>query len=214
MTVSGDIADPFTPTLTPDDFFDVIFDMCNDGATVTHGDLHFIVDAFSGDFLGGMYDLTMTATFTSFQVTTSDDTLTSNGDATIQLNNLSLSAITVQSSGAMLTIDRNSSSETQTNFSTTQIVNAQDPMLPYTLTTAGTLDSTQLTFVVDYSTPTEFAGFGADYPGSGVFLVSDGMSSATLTAIDNVNVRIDIDTDNNGMVDDTINTTWAALEGG
>ncbi len=47
VTISGDIADPFTPTLTPDDFFDVVFDMCDDGFSVTDGDVHFVVDAFN-----------------------------------------------------------------------------------------------------------------------------------------------------------------------
>ena len=39
-------------------------------------------------------------------------------------------------------------------------------------------------------------------------------SSARLTAIDNVNVRIDIDTNGDGAIDDTINTTWVELDGG
>jgi hypothetical protein len=64
---------------------------------------------------------------------------------------------------------------------------------------------------VSYSTPVTFEGFDLDYPGTGEFLVEGDNSSARLIAIDNVNVRIEVDTDGNGTVDETINTTWAEL---
>jgi len=36
-------------------------------------------------------------------------------------------------------------------------------------------------------------------------------SSETITAVDSINITIDIDADGNGTVDQTINTTWGAL---
>lgn len=215
MTISGDIADPFTPTLTPDDYFDVSFDMCDDGFSVTDGDLHFVVTAFSGDFFAGTYDLTMAATLSLFQVATAADVLTSSGDATVRLDTLQAPFVTVDVNGASLTTDKNASSETQTAFSSTQTVDAGLSPAPYTLVSSGTLTSTQLAGAVQYSTPTMFEGFDADYPHSGVLLVTGANnSSARLTAIDNVNVRIDIDADGDGAFESMIDTTWVALEGG
>ena len=212
LTISGDIEDPFTPTLTAGDFFTVDFDMCDDGlGEVTDGMLDFVVDAFSGDFAGGLFDLTMTLTLTDLQVTTADDVITSNGGASITLNTLDSPAVSASVSGTSLTIDSNSSSETLTNFVSNQAIDAGVSPSPYALAMSGTLDSTQLSGIVSYSTPVTFEGFDLDYPGTGEFLVEGDNSSARLIAIDNVNVRIEVDTDGNGTVDETINTTWAEL---
>ncbi len=216
ITVSADIADLVTFNLSPGDTFGVAFDMCNDNlGTITDGDFDYVVDAFVGDFLSQLYDLTMSLTLTNFQVTTTDDVLNSNGGATVQLNALNAPAVAIALNGASLTVDTNSSSETQIDFLSSQTLDAGISPSPYTMISSGTLDSTQLTGVVQYSTPTMFEGFDADYPHAGVFLVTGGNnSSARLTAIDNVNVRIDIDTNGDGTIDDTINTTWVELDGG
>ena len=212
LTISGDIEDPFTPTLTAGDFFIVDFDSCDDGlGEITDGMLDFVVDAFSGDFAGGLFDLTMTLTLTDLQVTTADDVITSNGGASISLNTLDAPAVSTSVSGTSLTIDSNSSSETLTNFVSNQAIDAGVSPSPYALAMSGTLDSTQLSGIVSYSTPVTFEGFDLDYPGTGEFLVEGDNSSARLIAIDNVNVRIEVDTDGNGTVDETINTTWAEL---
>jgi len=213
MTISGEIADPFTPTLTANDYFDVQFDMCDDGFSVTDGHLHYIVSAFTGDFLGGIYDLTMDATLDTFQVATAEDVLTSNGDAKVRLDTSLTPFIAVEVGGTSLTIDRNASSETQTEYASRHTADAGLSPSPYTQTSSGTLQSTQFEGVVRYSTPTMFEGFDADYPHTGVFLVTGDVNSARLTAIDNVNIVIEIIANSSGMVLETINTTWAALEG-
>lgn len=214
ITISGDIADIVTPTLTPGDFFDIEFDMCNDGlGDVIDGDLHFEVDAFAGDFLGGLYDLTMTMTLTDFQITTPTDVVTSNGDATVTLNTVNSPSVSASVNGNSLTVDTNTSSEALTNFASTQTLDAGIVPSPFTLTALGTLDSTQLSGSVRYSTPVMFEGFDDDYPGAGEFFVQGDDSSARLIAESNVNVRIELDTDGDGGVDETINTTWAELTG-
>ena len=211
VTISADIADLVTLTLSPGDIFAVVFDMCNDAlGTVTDGRLDYVIDAFSGDFLGGFYDLTMTLTLGNFQVATAADVLTSNGDATVTLNTINAPAVSASVSGISFTVDANASSEIQTNYSSSQTLDAGISPSPYTMTASGTLDSTQLSGVVSYSTPTMFQGFDSDYPSSGQFLVTGDGSSARLTA-EGVNVLIEIDADGDGIYEDTINTTWAEL---
>ena len=213
VTISADIADLFTPTLSPNDFFAVVFDMCNDNlGSVTDGRIDYVIDAFNGDFLGGFYDLTMTLTLGNFQVATAADVLTSNGDATVTLNTINAPAVSASVSGISFTVDANASSETQTNFSSAQTLDAGVSSSPYTMTSSGTLDSTQLSGVVSYSTPTMFQGFDSDYPISGQFLVTGSSSSARLTA-EGVNVLIEIDADGDGIYEEMINTTWAELIG-
>jgi hypothetical protein len=211
VTISADIADLLTPTLSPNDFFAVVFDMCNDNlGSVTDGRIDYVIDAFNGDFLGGFYDLTMTLTLGNFQVATAADVLTSNGDATVTLNTINAPAVSASVSGISFTVDANASSEIQTNYSSSQTLDAGISPSPYTMTASGTLDSTQLSGVVSYSTPTMFQGVDSDYPSSGQFLVTGDSSSARLTA-EGVNVLIEIDADGDGIYEDTINTTWAEL---
>jgi hypothetical protein len=54
---------------------------------------------------------------------------------------------------------------------------------------------------IDYSTPVVFAGIGSNYPHMGEFLVADN----------DVDVHIDIDSNGDNVVDQTIVTTWAEL---
>jgi len=56
-----------------------------------------------------------------------------------------------------------------------------------------------------------FAGLGANYPYTGEFLVVGENSSLRLVADNDVDVHIDIDSDGDTVVDETIVTTWAEL---
>ena len=58
-----------------------------------------------------------------------------------------------------------------------------------------------------------FSGFDNGYPQTGELLVTGASSSARLIALDAVNVRVEIDSDGDGTVDDVIDTTWAELTG-
>ena len=216
-TFSGEIADPVNPldpiTLTPGDFFNIIYVACDDGFAVIDGSLFYEVDAFNGELASGLYSLTMTATFTDFQVTTDADELVSNGDVSVRIDSRQLPYLEVDVSGSSLTVDGTTSAVTMTTFASLHAFDSgQDPS-PYTQSSFGTIDSTLLSGIVSYATPVDFEGIDADYPSVGEFLVTGSNSSARLTAIDNVNVRIDIDTDGDGTIDETINTTWAELEG-
>ena len=217
MTFSGEIADPTDPlaplTLTPGDSFNISFAACDDGFAVIDGNLFYVVDVFVGDLGSGLYSLTMTATFTDFQVSTDEDELVSNGDVTVRIDTRQFPYLEAEVSGNSLTVDGTTSAVIMTNFAS---LHAQDTGLapfPYTQSSSGTVNSTMLSGVVSYTTPLDFEGTDVDYPSVGEFLVTGNNSSARLTAIDNVNVQIDIDTDGDGTVNDTINTTWVALEG-
>jgi hypothetical protein len=217
MTISGEIADPTNPldplTLTPGDSFNIFYEACDDGFAVIDGNLFYVVNVFNGDLASGLYSLTMTATFTDFQVTTVEDELVSNGDVTVRIDTRQFPYLEAEVSGNSLTVDGTTSAVIMTNFAS---LHAQDTGLapfPYTQTSSGTVNSTMLPGIVSYSTPLDFEGSDVDYPNVGEFLVTGSNSSSRLTAIDNVDVRIDIDTDGNGTTDETINTTWAELEG-
>lgn len=209
-TVSGDIADPLT--LTTGDTFTILFEACDDGfGEVIDGTVDLTIREFTGDLLLGTYLLSMDTVATNLQVFTATDTITSNGDATVTLDTTQTPYIESGVSGTSMTVDYSAMSETLSNYVSDQTVDGREQTLPFTLSAAGTLDSTELNGVIRYSTPVRFAGEGFDYPSSGSMLIEGLNSSALLTAVDNVNVTIDVDTDGDGTYDQTLELTWAEL---
>ncbi len=185
---------------------------CDDGiGEVIDGLVDMVVTAFAGDILSGAYELTMDIIATGLQVTTADNVILSNGDATASINSLDTPFISASVSGNSMTVQDNAASETLTNYQSAQTIDAGVFPTPYTMLASGTLDSSRLAGAVSYSTPVMFEGFDANFPYTGEFLVTSGSSTARLIALDDVNVRIEIDSDRDGTVDETIETTWAEL---
>ncbi|MDX1516889.1 MAG: hypothetical protein R3288_08625 [Woeseiaceae bacterium] len=214
QTISGQIADPITPTLTAGDFFEIAYNACDDGlGDVIDGVMRMDIVSFSGDLLTQMFDMTVKLTLNTYQVTTGQDVLTSHGDATVTVNTLTTPAMSTSLRGNSMRTDSNSNTETLTNFTAASTVNLGLVPSPYTMSSSGTLDSSELDGIIRYSTPVEFAGFDSNYPDSGELLVVGAESSLRLIAVDNVNVTIELDTDGDGTVDETIQTTWQEIAG-
>lgn len=221
VTVTMDLADPtalvLAGALTAGDTILNEYAACNEGfGETSNGTVDADVDAFTGDILVGVYDLTMTMDLIDFQVTTAEDVITANGDGTAVLNSLATPYIEASVSGSTMTTDTNSSSETLTSFSSAQTLDGGLVNFPYTLTAFGTLASSQLEGGVTYSTPTTFRGENFNDPHEGEFLIVSEGSSALLIAQPNaVDVVIELysNTTATGEPDDTIMTTWAELVG-
>ena len=211
ITVSGDLANPLT--LSAGDTINMDADMCDDGlGEVTDGLISSTVDAFSGDITSGLFNMTMTMDITNFQVTTVDDVLLSNGDVTVMVDNTTQGYVSASVRGDGMTTSSNTSMETLYDYLTAQTLDTRVSPSPGTMTASGTADSSELGGVVDYSTPTMFQAFDNDYPNSGEMLVT-GADGATvrLIVIDNVNIRIEFDSDGMAPPDETIDTTWDAF---
>jgi len=191
---------------------------CNEGFGETvDGDVDSEVDAFAGNILANIYDFTMTLTLTDFQVATATDVITANGDGTATLNTMNAPYVEASVSGNSMTTDTNSSSETLSDYSSVQTLDAGVIPSPYTMDASGTLDSSLLAGAITYSTPVMFQGFDADYPVAGELLIAGEGSSARIIAQANgVDVVIEIYSNETGTgtPDDTINTTWAELAAG
>ena len=62
-----------------------------------------------------------------------------------------------------------------------------------------------------FETLQDFVIMADDNPSAGQFFISDNSSSVLITALDNINVQLDIDVDLDGTIDQTIVVTWAEL---
>jgi hypothetical protein len=220
MTVTMDLADLealLAGALTAGDTILNEYASCDEGfGEVIDGTVDSVVDAFNGNILVNIYDFTMTMDLVNFQVATAEDVITVNGDSTAVLNSLAAPYVETSVSGSLITTDTNSSTETLTSYSSAQTLDAGLSPAPYTLNASGTLDSSQLTGAITYSTPVMLEGEDANYPHAGEFLIVGDSSSARLIAQANaVDVVIEIysNTTGTGTPDDTIMTTWAELAG-
>lgn len=212
VTLSGDLADPFT--FSPGDTFLIQYDLCDEGfGEVIDGTVRLTVSDFAGDIFLGTYLLGMDANVDALSVATASDTIVGNGDAAITLDTIETPYIEASVSGQVMTQDSLSSSETLRNYSSVQTFDGNLSPAVYTMDASGTLESSQLPGNVTYSTPTTFVGNEGEYPNTGVLLVRGESSSARLVAVDATNVRIEIDNNGDGATDEIIELTWAELEG-
>ena len=178
VTISGEIADPITPTLTAGDYFEIDYNICDDGlGDVTDGLMRMDVDAFTGDLVSEAFDLTATLTMELLQVTSGQETVMSDGDVTATIDTTNPLSLFTGISGQSMTLDTNQSSEIMTNFTSSMTVDASQQIPTYMRSSSGTLDSTQLSGVIRYSTPVTFQGLGSDFPNAGEFLVEGATSS-------------------------------------
>lgn len=211
MTVSGDISNPLT--LSAGDTINMDADMCDDGlGEVLDGLIAATVTVFTGDITSGLYNMTMRLDISNLQVTTAADVLLSNGDVTVMLDTTTPLYVAASVRGDAMTTSSNTSTETLYSYLTSQTLDAGVSPSPSTMTASGTADSSELGGVVEYSTPTMFQAFDNDYPSSGELLVT-GANGATvrLIVIDNVDIRIEFDSDGMAPPDETIDTTWVAF---
>ena len=213
ITVSGQLADP--ATLTPGDRVTTDFDNCDEGVgVVVDGSFEFTVDAFSGDFASGSFALTVTLTVTDFAVTDDGELSTVNGAVTLTLDTTAAPTNTAMLSGDAFTVSDGSGTGTLSNFATTVTRDTGVAPVAFTLDTSGTLISSEFEGQVTYTTPVPFQGLEGEFPFAGELLIT-GADNATvrLIALDAVNVRLEVDADGDGAVDETIDTTWEEITG-
>jgi len=182
---------------------------CDNGlGEVLNGRMEFTVANYAGDLALGLYRLEMDVLLIDLAVTTATDTLTSNGDSTVIIDTTGNPMVLLSISGTSLGTVAAASTETVTNFLTTQTVDTSVFPEPYTLESSGTVDSSQLAGVIDFETLTTFQGMGAAYPYAGVLLVTGNGSAVKLIALSDSTVRIETDPDGDGVFVLLEETTW------
>lgn len=211
ITVSGNLANPLT--LSAGDTINMDADNCDDGlGEITDGLIASIIEAFSGDIVSSLFSMTIRMDITNYQVTTTSDVLLNHGDVTVTLDNTTPGYVSASVSANAITTSSNTSSETLYSFLSTQTIDTRVSPSPYTMSASGTVDSSEVGGIVELSTPVMFEGFDNDYPSEGELLVTGaGGSTVRLITIDNVDIRIEFDSDGVAPPDETIDTTWVAF---
>jgi len=211
VTISGEIADP--TTLTAGDRIVIDSDNCDDGeGEVVDGLLEFVIDGFTPGTNAEQLVVSVTLTVTDLMITEGEQFTTATGAMTVSIDTTNPPDTEISISGDLFSVTTNDSSETLRNFSTVLTENASVFPVAYTTDASGTVESSRFDGSVTYDTPVVFQGNGEDYPFAGELLVNGANgASVRVIALDSVNVRVEIDLDGDGAVDETIDTTWEEL---
>ena len=182
---------------------------CDQGlGDVINGRMEFTVAGFTGDLALGLYRLEMDVLLIELAVTTAADTITSNGDSTVTVDTIGNPMVLLSISGNSLASVSATTTETVTNFLTSQTVDTSVIPEPYTLESSGTVNSSQLSGVISFETMVTFQGMGGAYPFAGQLLVTGNGSAVKLIALSDTTVRIETDPDGDGVFELLEETTW------
>jgi hypothetical protein len=212
--VTGSLSNP--GTITVGDTLTVAFTSCSDGEVVLGGSMSYTITQVSAEFDGyPPYTLGVDVDYHNFSVRVGGTTTTTSGDISLLLEEDSSGNTNLQHFGNSLTNTLEGHTHKLTNYAYDF---QYDSSGTYSISLQGTLASTKINGSVSYTTITPFTGndFGVTVnPTAGELHITTSAddSQAWIIALsDGVNVQIDIDTDGDNLVDDTVITTWTELE--
>lgn len=211
VDINSTVANP--QTLTPGDEFSFVYVDCDDGSgTVVNGGLTISITAFEGDALGGLFRLGMRLTLAAFELTAGAETSGASGTIDFEIDTTTPPTTVSTLSTSTLTTTTNGVAETVSNLSITTTTTAGVTPPAVTVETSFRLSSPSLDGDVIVSTLTTLQSFGDDYPYTGeIEIVGANNASIRIIALDATMVRLEVDSNGDGTVDDVIDTTWDAL---
>lgn len=162
------------------------------------------------------WNATLGMAFNGFTAVTGADTVSATGDMSMKLTQVSAQDVSISATGNSLTIGGNthgtSVEATLKNYSYASAVKFGVTTFSANYSLSGNLPKLgNVTYTV--KTSTEFKKLaGAAYPSQGEMTITAAdKSSATLTVIDGNNLSVGIDKNGDGVIDESVATTWAAL---
>lgn len=218
VSISGDMANPNTSSLTVGDTINLSFSNCTEIGVTLNGTMAMtITNVGTGFELFQLppYTLGIDVVVNNFSVSEGGMTVTGNGDIAMLISEGASGGSSLVLSGNSLSASSGSQGEILTNYLYDIQYTATDD---FTVSLDGTIASTLINGSVSYTTITPFTGndkLYAGYPTAGEVHVTTSIDSsqAWITALsDGSTVQIDIDTDGDSTVDDTVMTTWTELE--
>jgi hypothetical protein len=174
----------------------------SEGTSTLNGDLSVIIEDSSESF--SISSTSFSFSDSEFSATFSNVSLTGTTSGTLESLVMTADTLTVVEEGV---------TETFSNVSSTFTEDSNT--LVYTMDLNETFDAPELGGTVSVDTLQPFEELESDeFPYTGIMkITASDNSSVTLTALDAVNVRLEVDEDGDGAIDETINdTTWASLD--
>lgn len=190
----------------------ISFSACDEGGILLNGSLGLTNVTVTGDIATPLaaYSLQVTVTASGFTAVENGQTAGLNGGFVLSQSTSDGVSFSSSISGTSMQVTEAGVTVTLTNFQSDGTSN--DSTGAFRLSTNATVSSSVLGGSVTIVTDTPFQGTAPDYPSSGQATITGANgTTVTLIALDSVNVRLQINSDGVPGVDQTIDTTWAAL---
>ncbi|WP_405243640.1 hypothetical protein [Lentisalinibacter salinarum] len=213
ITLSGDVADP--NTLTVGDTITALFENCDDNeGYVINGGIELTIAAIEGDPLTNVFLVTLDMVLTGLVVTDDSGAATADGDLTLTVDSLDFPVILTALSGSELMLSETGLSVTFEDYDHTLTVDTGVVPQTFLAEVFGRMGSSALAGTVDYETVVPIQATGDNPPYTGEILITGADDSRVrIVIVSEGVVRLEIDEDGDGVVDEFVDTTWDALEG-
>jgi hypothetical protein len=213
---SGEVSNLAVTTVG--DSISVDFNNCVVDGIVLNGAMSLVVTAVTGGFdtVTPPYSLGVDAVLSAFSANDAGYIVTGDGDLSMLFDESISGDFTTLLSGTSLLASAAGNAEQLTNYQFD--ITGNDISGDFSVDLIGTIATTLIGGSVSFDTMTAFTGnelFGTGDPTAGVLQVttSADASQALVTAQpDGINLEIDVDADGDSLYEDTIMTTWTALQ--
>ncbi|KPK48849.1 MAG: hypothetical protein AMS22_14645 [Thiotrichales bacterium SG8_50] len=219
VTVSGPFGAAGNDPLTlEDNKYDLVFDACDDGDGYNiDGAFSIIVDEVNGDPRTDVFRLLYSVSYMDLTVASGVETYTAEDDVfIIEWDSLAFPVIALSNMPVYLRLSSQADVYSWTYGEQSLTMNA-DNSIPATLgeVRKSLVDSASLGGYLSYETIVPLQAPDGQDPHSGEILVSEYLGNGTIRIVieSSDTVRLDIDADGDGSVDDFQYTTWTALRG-
>ena len=208
FTLSGNVANPLT--ITVGDTISMVFSMCNDGdGQVLDGGMDITITAFNGSLDTNLFEMGMTVSIASLSM----DDGGMNGPAEVDgsfnlLIDTRLFPVTkTMVSGELLSMVAGTRSVTMKDFVSDGELD--EGAFTITVIASGKVESDRFDGQATYITEVPFVSSIDSNPYAGQMLIT-GANNSTIrvTALDVEMVRLEMDYNGDGLVDDTRDVTW------
>lgn len=204
-------------TLSDGDSITIKADNCVEGGDAINGTMSFVASGVSGTFASnGVWGATLDAKFTGFSVTLGGTNDTATGDMKMVIKQNSLTDMSVAMSGKSLQTSQSKGGVTLFALTLADYSGSAN-IVNSTLTSAANYSLSgntsklgQFTYAVKNLKP--FVGPVDAAPTSGSSIINGDLSSVTMTAIGNNQVRLDYSAKGDSEITQTKTVTWAELE--
>ena len=213
VDVELNISDPAQPSIS--DTFAFEFSNCDEGTgVVVDGAMTITIVGIGGDAASGNFLLGMQIEFSAFAVTEGGETASATGTINIEIDTTDPLVTTIAVSTSTLVTTSAGTEEVLTNFTVEITEDASTFPVAVTVDTSFTISSPRIDGSVTVTTSLSLQSMGEDYPFVGELRI-EGADGAVIVmiALDANTVRLEIDIDGDGAVDDTIDLTWDELMG-
>jgi len=210
ITLTGNIANPLT--ITAGDTISTVFVNCDDGdGQVLDGAMNITITAFTGSVDTGLFQMGMRVSLGDLSMDDGSEVgpAVVDGNFNMSVNTLLYPVTTTVVTGDLLSLVAAGRSLTMRSFSSDSRLDEGMFPLGYTMIASGAVQSSRFDGEALYETIVPFAGSGDSYPYEGVMLITGAAnSSIRVTALDVLTVRLEMDYNGDGTVDETRDVTW------